>query len=65
MKAIFIGKDGSMGFVHGKVYNIAININQYEEEVVAFSNTFPSFVCPYSNLKAFLKNWKPCIMEDA
>lgn len=64
MKAVFIGEDGSMGFKNSKVYDIAININQHEEKVIVFSNTFPTFLCPYNNLKAFLKNWKPCIMED-
>lgn len=63
MQAMFIGQDGSMGFRNGKIYNIAINVNQHVEEVVVFSNIYPTFVCPYGNINAFLKNWKPCVME--
>lgn len=63
MKAMFIGENGSMGFKNGKVYDIAVSINQHEERVTVFSNTFPTFLCPYSNLNNFFNNWEPCVME--
>lgn len=56
MKARFIGADGSMGLVYGRVYNIQIWFDR-DCIYVGWGKRF----CPYSNLQKLQENW---IMEE-
>lgn len=61
MKARFIGKDGSMGFEHGKVYKIYTWV---ESKLFSRSGWLwvkdmdSNLYCPYSRLETFLNNWE-------
>lgn len=52
-KAKFIGKDGSMGFVNGRVYSI---------EICTFDGMiwvkWGCVICPYTSLKTLTQNWE-------
>lgn len=60
--AKFIGKDGSMGFRNGKVYNI----RTWVKRANVFTKTAWIWVeetdcgkkCPYTNVETFLANWE-------
>ena len=50
----FIGASGSMGFVHGRVYDVEIaNENGFIYVYVKYRG--PS--CPYSSPQSFAANW--------
>lgn len=54
MRAIFIGRDGSMRLKHGAEYEI--EIIPYR---AGFAVTIPSrcWACPYDTFNGILKNW--------
>lgn len=54
MKAIFIGEDGSMGFKNGQTYRIRTECRENMIYVLEIHGLF----CPYSNIEAFLRNWR-------
>lgn len=58
MKGIFIGKDGSMGFEHGKEYQFYT----WCERNYLFLKTSDGLWCPYSNMEKLLDNWR--ILND-
>ena len=55
MTAIFIGKDGSMGYRHGAQYDLKSDIRGDMMFIKAVGTNLRP--CPYSNLEAFLANW--------
>lgn len=60
MKARFIGADGSMGLVHGRVYNILITSNEDYISVCWGTNA-----CHYINLKTLHENWRAVEEEES
>lgn len=61
MKLKFIGANGSMGLVYGKIYKVSLRtIGSY---IVAYisKGLFHDIMCPYKSLKAFAANWE---LED-
>ena len=52
MKLRFVGKNGSMGLVHGKVYDVTIE-TKYSHIVVSWCGNF----CPYSTITSLADNW--------
>lgn len=55
MKAVFTGKDGSMGFKKGKEYQIKTRVKSGFLWVIDL-NTGNS--CPYGALEPLLDNWR-------
>lgn len=61
MRARFIGRDGSMGFEHGKVYNIETYIGSRLFRRGGFlwlRDKSSGLKCPYSNMESLLNNWE-------
>ena len=58
MKGIFIGKDGSMGFKHGKEYQFYT----WCERNYLFLKTSNGLWCPYGSMEKMLENWR--ILND-
>lgn len=58
MKGIFIGKDGRMGFEHGKEYQFYT----WCERNYLFLKTSDGLWCPYSSMEKLLDNWR--ILND-
>ena len=56
MKMKFIGKDGSMGFRHGCVYDIVVTIT--DSKNISLRCDELKVRCPYGSMNAFLKNWE-------
>ena len=56
MKLRFIGRDGSLGLRHRKIYNV--NITSDKGFIVVHWN---GGLCPYSAPQSFAKNWKEVI----
>ena len=56
MKMKFIGKDGSMGFRYGQVYDVVVSI--IDSKNISLRCDELKVRCPYSSIHAFLKNWK-------
>jgi hypothetical protein len=59
MKAKFIGKDHSMGFINGKIYDLCteckiVNGTAY---LCVYDNNSDKW-CPYSKLETMLQNWE-------
>ena len=59
MYGTFIGRDGSMGFKHGKSYGFIT----YCKNDVLILRTIEGLYCPYSNLEKLLENWRIQILE--
>lgn len=59
MKARFVGENGSMGLVHGRVYNILICSN---DDYISVS--WGSGRCNYANLKKLHENWRAVEEEE-
>lgn len=68
MRARFIGKD-SMGFKHGKVYNIYTKMNMVQRRMpvtgeieyvncVCLYDKDSSAWCPYESVESMCKNWE-------
>lgn len=55
MKLRFIGKNGSMGLVHGEIYDVKIMSNSIY--ILAYWSTCPH-PCPYSSPQTFAANWE-------
>jgi hypothetical protein len=51
MKMMFIGKDRSMGYRLGHIYDLEIKIMYGMLHIMG-----PTY-CPYGSMEAFLKNW--------
>ena len=49
----FIGKNGSMGLIYGKTYDVKI-ISRYHYILVKWDSCK---VCPYSSPQSFAENW--------
>lgn len=59
MKLKFIGKNGSMGLIHGKVYNVDLFVNgKYFCVRWRTSIWKPAKVCPYGSVSKFAENWE-------
>lgn len=61
MKAKFIGKDGSLGFVNGVTYNIETRVQSYwfgTSGVIVVYVVGSRLNCPYSSVEKFLENWE-------
>ena len=58
MRGIFIGKDGSMGFEHGKEYQF----HTWCERNYLFLKTSDGLWCPDSSMEKLLDNWR--ILND-
>lgn len=67
MKALFIGKDGSMGLKHGGIYDIEIKTSGkyiivslliYEYDLLRGFFRAHEAKCPYSSIKSFTENWE-------
>lgn len=60
MKAKFIGKNGSIGFVSGKIYDIKTKCGFVfgKETVLIVSDKNSRKNCPYSCLETMLQNWE-------
>lgn len=52
--AKFIGKNGSMGYIHGKLYRIRISFG--ERFLIVFCKGHEP--CPYDTQTAFFANWE-------
>ena len=57
MKAVFIGKNGSMGFKKGKKYQIKTRVEGGCLWVIDLNT---GKTCPYGSLEPLLDNWKIC-----
>lgn len=61
-KAMFIGKDGSMGLTHGRKYSIAMSKGDYKGLshvwVAIVGKDIGIRVCPYASNKLMLENWR-------
>jgi hypothetical protein len=61
----FIGKNGSMGLVKGKKYEVRTGIvkrlfeKPYIQAKIESSEYFDlPILCPYSSVESFMKNWE-------
>lgn len=61
MKAIFIGEDGSMGLIRGKVYDIDIKL---EGEYIMVHWSDGRGTCPYQSIQSLYNNWATYIKGD-
>ena len=50
----FTGKNGSMGLVHGRVYDVTI---KNERGFIMVHVEFCGPYCPYSSPQSFAENW--------
>ena len=57
MKLKFIGKDGSMGLMHGAVYECEISTHG-SFVYVDWRGDWTKGYCPYSSLAKLLENWE-------
>lgn len=61
MRAVFIGKDYSMGFRYGKEYKIKTWIESRfftKKGYLWVKDINSNLYCLYSRVETFLKNWK-------
>lgn len=58
MQARFVGKDRSMGYRHGQVYDIAVSEWSPMQPVI-----LRPIRCPYGSYQAFYDNWTPLAWE--
>jgi hypothetical protein len=59
MKAMFIGRDNSMGFKANKIYSIRTEVNMVNGKPALCVHANNSELwCPYTNLEAMLINWQ-------
>ena len=56
MKLRFIGRDGSMGLIHGNIYDVHI-VSGKKNRLIWASWRF-DMACPYSSMAAFMANWE-------
>lgn len=61
MKARFVGEDGSMGLVHGRVYSIMITTSNDDYISVCWGLR----ACHYTNLKTLHENWRAVEEEES
>lgn len=54
IRAIFLGKDGSMGLRHGTIYDIKI----YSYGGYLCVDWGGKTACPYSSIRALSENWE-------
>lgn len=57
MKAKFIEKNGSMGYRHGKIYDIVIYRTIGSSYFYVLAENSGLKPCPYSNMEMVRKNW--------
>jgi len=57
VKATFIGKDGSRGFVKGKEYTLKLSKYPTDGSLLADDTNGVSY-CEYSSFITFLNNWE-------
>lgn len=60
IRAKFIGKDGSLGYIHGKFYSIIVTLPSHSSGIhIHRFNSLPmgDGECVYNNIIAFLDNW--------
>ena len=58
VKAIFNGLDKSLGYKHGKEYNLLVRQNTYTSDITISIVEEPSNTVRYSNIGKFFNNWK-------
>jgi hypothetical protein len=56
IKATFIGKSGSLGFVYGKEYELGL-----KGMTISYKREFSTVKCKYDSIEAFLNNWTDII----
>lgn len=59
-KGTFIGKDGSMGFVHGREYHInlrSLKRGVFRRDWILLTDKQSKLNCPYRSIETLLKNW--------
>lgn len=54
----FIGADGSLGYEHGKVYNLMVSHPEDGSYAVIIRRVGRRGVCPYATVSAFMRNWE-------
>lgn len=54
MRVRFVGQDGSAGYRHGQVYDVAVrtDLRGARPRIVA------PYPCPYGSWEAFWRNWR-------
>lgn len=61
MRARFIGRDGSRGLKHGKVYDVLLQESNRRKFIymhwIDIHSDEPEN-CPYQNMEALLTNWE-------
>lgn len=51
IEAVFVGRDGSLGYRYLKRYKLVVNMNSVRDV------NGVGHECPYSTVEAFLRNW--------
>lgn len=57
IKATFIGKSGSLGYIKNKVYELTIR-SIFNSSIIRISRGDLEGLCEYQSLEKFLENWK-------
>jgi hypothetical protein len=55
IRATFVGRDGSLGYQHGKPYDLTLVQNEKKPFITIIRRNLES--CPYDSIYAFLDNW--------
>jgi len=64
VSAVFLGRDGSCGYVHGATYRLTVWQYKSHEVLLEIKRLDGGGACDYTSMKTFLKNWeKVCIIE--
>ena len=59
IQMMFIGQNGSMGYINGKVYDISLSTS----DGMIWLNCKGHLDCPYQSISSLLKNWKEVKMQ--
>ena len=63
VRAVFIGKNGSMRFTTGRTYNLDVDLSVSGRgdpfiSIATLSDGKHYTKCPYGSVEAFLRNWR-------
>lgn len=56
IKATFIGEDGSLGYVHGKEYELDFK-QRHTLDIIIHDKSGEAQPCEYANINKFFENW--------